>query len=82
MTKSYIVSLPPTTILEFFPAIVGTVVSKCAFFLILTNMVLIIEDKLTLVHIQIENSMLCDIIYIEKYKERSTEKKSIIHTKP
>ena len=29
MAKSYIVSLPPTTVLEFFPAIVGIVVSKC-----------------------------------------------------
>ena len=46
MTKSYIVSLPPTTILEFFPAIVGTVVSKCAFFLILTNMVFDVKEAL------------------------------------
>ena len=36
-------SLASTTILELFFAIVGIVVSKCAFFLILTNMVFILE---------------------------------------
>ena len=34
-------SLAPTTILELFSAIIGAVVSKCAFCLILTNMVLL-----------------------------------------
>ena len=43
VVKSNIVFLASTTILEFFSAIVGTIVSKCVFFLIITNMVFHIE---------------------------------------